>query len=86
MYYSASGGKDSTWQVIKLLKYGLNPLAITRKPPGRNKIGQENLQNLINLGVDHIDFTVNPKIESSFMLESFQEVWFSIDSYASCNL
>ena len=68
-----SGGKDSTWQVIKLLKYGLNPLAITWKPPGRNKIGQENLQNLINLGVDHIDFTVNPKIESSFMLESFKK-------------
>ncbi|MDP3183207.1 MAG: N-acetyl sugar amidotransferase, partial [Desulfobaccales bacterium] len=24
-----SGGKDSTWQVVKCLEYGLNPLAVT---------------------------------------------------------
>lgn len=68
-----SGGKDSTWQVLKILKLGLNPLAITWKTPARTKIGQENLNNLIKLGVDHIDYQVNPKVESKFMLESFKK-------------
>lgn len=68
-----SGGKDSTWQTIKCLDYGLNPLAVTWKTPKRTKIGQENLNNLISLGVDHIDWTINPVIEKRFMLESFKK-------------
>ena len=65
-----SGGKDSTWQVVKCLEKGLNPLCVTWKPPGRTNIGQENLNNLIDLGVDHIDYSINPKIEKAFMLET----------------
>lgn len=68
-----SGGKDSTWQVVKCLEYGLNPLCVTWKPIGRTKIGQQNLNNLINLGVDHIDFSINPKIEKRFMLAALKE-------------
>ena len=34
-----SGGKDSTWQVIKLKEFGLSPLTFTYKPLLRNKIG-----------------------------------------------
>ncbi|MDC2978446.1 N-acetyl sugar amidotransferase [Pelagibacteraceae bacterium] len=66
-----SGGKDSTWQVKKILDYGLKPLTITWKTPARTIIGQKNLDNLIKLGVDHIDIQVNPKVESEFMLETF---------------
>lgn len=66
-----SGGKDSTWQVLKCLEYGLNILAVTWKTPGRTKIGQLNLDNLISLGVDHIDYTINPKVEKKFILKSF---------------
>ncbi len=62
-----SGGKDSTWQVIKCLEYGLNPLAVTWKPPARTEIGTRNLVNLVYLGVDHIDYQVNPKVEKKFM-------------------
>lgn len=61
-----SGGKDSTWQVIKCLEYGLRPLAVTWRPPGRTAIGQENLENLIRLGVDHIDYSVSPAVEKKF--------------------
>ena len=43
-----SGGKDSTWQVIKALEYGLNPLCVTWKTPARNLLGAANLQNLIH--------------------------------------
>ena len=65
-----SGGKDSTWQVMLALKYKLKPLCITWRSPARNKIGEDNLKNLISLGVDHIDFTINPIKERYFILES----------------
>ncbi len=65
-----SGGKDSTWQVVKCLEYGLNPLAVTWKTPGRTAIGARNLQNLVSLGVDHIDYQVSPKVERKFMYEA----------------
>ncbi|NJL56506.1 N-acetyl sugar amidotransferase, partial [bacterium] len=65
-----SGGKDSTWQVVTCLKYGLNPLAVTWKTPARTAIGQQNLDNLISLGVDHIDYQINPKVERQFLYEA----------------
>ena len=68
-----SGGKDSTWQVVKCLEKGLNPLCVTWRPPGRTQIGQENLENLIRLGVDHIDYSINPKTERNFMIEALRK-------------
>jgi N-acetyl sugar amidotransferase len=65
-----SGGKDSTWQIVKCLEYGLNPLAVTWKTPARTKLGQENLDNLVSIGVDHIDYQINPKVEAKFLLEA----------------
>ncbi len=67
-----SGGKDSTWQVVKCLEYGLNPLAVTWKTPGRTEIGQRNLKNLVSLGVDHIDYQINPLVERKFIYEGFK--------------
>lgn len=67
-----SGGKDSTWQVVTCLEHGLNPLAVTWKTPARTGIGQRNLDNLVGLGVDHIDYQVNPKVERAFLLASFE--------------
>ena len=69
-----SGGKDSTWQVIKALEYGLKPLCVTWKTPARNALGAANLQNLIDLGVEHIDFSINPKVERSFTLKAFAKL------------
>lgn len=65
-----SGGKDSTWQVVRCLEAGLNPLAVTWKTPGRTAIGQRNLDNLVALGVDHIDYQMNPKVERKFTLDA----------------
>ena len=62
-----SGGKDSTWQIVTCLEHGLTPLAVTWKTPGRTAIGARNLANLIALGVDHIDYQVNPAVEKKFM-------------------
>ncbi|MBI5726149.1 MAG: N-acetyl sugar amidotransferase [Planctomycetes bacterium] len=65
-----SGGKDSTWQVVTCLEYGLKPLCVTWKTPARTEIGRQNLQNLINLGVDHIDYQVSPAVERKFMYKA----------------
>ncbi len=67
-----SGGKDSTWQAVTCLEHGLRPLAVTWRPPGRTALGQRNLDNLIALGLDHVDFSVNPKVERRFMLVSLE--------------
>lgn len=67
-----SGGKDSHWQVITCLEHGLHPLTVTWKTPGRTEIGARNLANLVNLGVDHIDYQINPEVEKKFMLRALQ--------------
>lgn len=68
-----SGGKDSTWQIYMAKKYKLNPLAFTYRTPLRTEIGQDNLNNLVKLGVDHIEYTVNPIIEKNFIREAFEK-------------
>jgi N-acetyl sugar amidotransferase len=67
-----SGGKDSTWQVIKALEYGLKPLCVTWRTPARNDLGRANLNNLIRLGVDHFDVSINPHIERVFTFKAFE--------------
>lgn len=54
-----SGGKDSTYQVIKLLEYGMNPLCVTASTCDLSDIGRKNIENIQKLGVDHIEFTTN---------------------------
>jgi N-acetyl sugar amidotransferase len=67
-----SGGKDSTWQVVTCLEHALNPLAVTWKTPARTAVGQRNLDNLVSLGVDHIDYRINPRVESAFVKAAFE--------------
>ena len=70
-----SGGKDSWYQVIKAQEFGLNVLAITWKTPARTAIGQDNLDNMVSsLGVDHLDYTINPDVERRFMKAAYEEV------------
>ncbi len=57
-----SGGKDSTYQVLKMLELGLNPLCVTASTCNLSAIGRRNIQNLQRLGVDHVEVTVNPQI------------------------
>lgn len=69
-----SGGKDSTWQVVRCLELGLRVLAVTWRPPGRTAIGEANLRNLVSLGVDHIDYSINPDIEARFACHTFSTI------------
>lgn len=65
-----SGGKDSTWQVVRCLEHGMRPLAVTWRPPARTPIGQANLDNLVSLGVDHIDWSIDPHVERRFLTKA----------------
>lgn len=57
-----SGGKDSTYQVLKLLSHGLNPLCVTATTCSLSDIGRRNIENLKRLGVDYVEVTPNPII------------------------
>lgn len=57
-----SGGKDSTYQVLRLLEAGLNPLCVTSTTDSLSDIGRLNLENIGRLGVDHIEVTTNPVV------------------------
>jgi len=66
-----SGGKDSTYQVIKVLELGLNPLCICFEPTIPTLIGKKNLDNLNNLGVDLIHVKRNPIVYKKLAKEAF---------------
>ena len=57
-----SGGKDSHFQVIRMLELGMNPLCVTATTDKLSDIGRRNIENLKNLGVDYIEVTVNPLV------------------------
>ena len=66
-----SGGKDSTYQVLKVLELGLNPLCVCFEPTIPTEIGRKNLENLNNLGVDLIHIKRNPLVYKKLAREAF---------------
>ena len=91
-----SGGKDSHYQVIKCLEYGLNPLCVTATTDKLSEIGRYNIENLKKLGVDHIEISTDPVIRrkiNKFTLETIGDIsWaehltiFTIPVKISCHL
>lgn len=69
-----SGGKDSTYQIIKALEYGLNPLAVTATTDYLSHIGRDNLDNISKLGVDHIEVTTNTKLRRKINAYTLREI------------
>ena len=59
-----SGGKDSTFQVLKVLEIGMNPLCVTATTCDLSDLGRRNLANLERLGVDHVTFTPDPNVRA----------------------
>ena len=53
--------------MVRCREYRLRVLAVTWKTPARTPLGQQNLDNLVGLGVDHIDYTIDPDVERRFM-------------------
>lgn len=58
-----SGGKDSTYQTIRILELGMNPLCITATTDKLSDIGRRNIENIKDLGVDYIEVTSNPVVK-----------------------
>ncbi|MDD4136684.1 MAG: N-acetyl sugar amidotransferase, partial [Methanoregula sp.] len=56
-----SGGKDSTYLVIRMLQLGMNPLCVTATTCDLSAIGRANIENLKTLGVDYIEFSPDKK-------------------------
>ncbi|MDX1390676.1 MAG: N-acetyl sugar amidotransferase, partial [Acidobacteriota bacterium] len=69
-----SGGKDSYWQVVTCLEHGLHPLCVTYVYPGRTAHGEANARKMALLGVDHIEYRVNPRVERLFIEKAFRRV------------
>jgi N-acetyl sugar amidotransferase len=69
-----SGGKDSTYQVIRMLQLGLNPLCVTSHTCDLSDIGRANIENLKRLGVDHVEFSPNPTVRAKLNRIGLTEV------------
>lgn len=69
-----SGGKDSTFQVIRMLQLGLNPLCVTATTCDLSELGRRNIQNLKNLGVDYVEFSPNPVVRRKLNRIGLQQV------------
>lgn len=57
-----SGGKDSTYQTVRMLELGVNPLCVTATTDKLSDIGRRNIENLKRRGVDYIEVTANPVV------------------------
>jgi N-acetyl sugar amidotransferase len=57
-----SGGKDSHYQIIRLLELGMNPLCVTATTDDLAPIGRRNIENMKKLGVDFVEVTTNPVV------------------------
>ncbi len=59
-----SGGKDSTYQIIRAKELGLNPVFVTASTCDLSGIGRENLENIKKLGFDVVEISNNLKVRS----------------------
>jgi N-acetyl sugar amidotransferase len=59
-----SGGKDSTYQVVRMLQLGLNPLCVTSTTCDLSLLGRRNIENLKHLGVDYVEISPNPLVRA----------------------
>lgn len=69
-----SGGKDSTYLVIRMLQLGMNPLCVTATTCDLSDIGRANIENLKKLGVDYIEFSPNKKVRIKLNRIGLKEV------------
>jgi len=73
----SSGGKDSHFQIIKMLEYGMNPLVVNVIPDKLSELGRYNIDNVKKLGVDTIEISLDPKIRrkiNKFALETVGDI------------
>ena len=59
-----SGGKDSTYQVVRMFQLGLNHLCVTATTCDLSPIGRQNIENIKRLGVDYVEISPNPVVRA----------------------
>lgn len=69
-----SGGKDSTYQVVRMLQMGLNPLCVTATTCDLSEIGRRNIENIKRLGVDHVEMSPNPRVRAKLNRIGLEQV------------
>jgi len=69
-----SGGKDSTYQVVRMLQLGLHPLCVTATTCDLSTIGRQNIENLKSLGVDYVEVSPNPLVRAKLNRIGFEQV------------
>ena len=69
-----SGGKDSTFQVIRMLQLGMNPLCVTSSTCDLSDIGRHNIENIKSFGVDYVEFSPNKKVRAKLNRFGLTEV------------
>jgi len=69
-----SGGKDSHYQVLMALQYGLRPLAVTATTDHVSELGHKNLDNISQLGVDHVHVTCNGRVRKKINAYTLREI------------
>lgn len=67
-----SGGKDGGYIAWTLKnKLGMHPLVVTIRPPMEDPIGEQNINNFLERGYDHILITPNKKVGAYIDKENF---------------
>ncbi|UCC95071.1 MAG: N-acetyl sugar amidotransferase [Candidatus Omnitrophota bacterium] len=67
-----SSGKDSSTIAYKLkFEFRMNPLLVTVAPQVQTEEGRHNQQAFLDLGFDHILFTLNPKVHRKLARKHF---------------
>ena len=69
-----SGGKDSTYQVWRVMNEGFNPLCVTAPTDFLTPLGRRNIENLKNLGADYIEISVNREVRKKIAKHSLFSV------------
>ena len=69
-----SGGKDSTYQVVRILQLGLNPLCVTSTTCDLSDLGRQNIENIKKLGVDYIEVTPNLQVRAKLNKIGLEQV------------
>lgn len=69
-----SGGKDSTYQVVRLLELGMNPLCVTATTCKLSNLGRNNIENIKRLGVDYVEVTTNPVVRRKINRLALEQV------------
>lgn len=73
----SSGGKDSTYQALKMRELGMHPLIVTATTDKLTDLGRRNLENLKLNGFDTLEVTPNPAIRrriNKFALETVGDI------------